>query len=453
MKDLIQKTIMLYKKTGSLNRTPKLTGVSLQKVRRILMTNGLYENKHYNDIKSLHDQGLSTKDIAVQLNLSTKYVNAHMPYEKGLYKTERPTLNAIKIRECRARKRGEDVPERKGKHLLWNDRLVIRNMLCSGASKEDIAMAIDCCRATVYNEIKRGADEKGEYDPKIADDAYREMLQTKGRVPKLVKDRELLIWLENKMVNEKYSPSAALMKINQEGIEFREKINSVNTIYKAINDGRFDGLQLCNLPQEGRRKKRRRRTKRDEKKPSPVKKKTIEERPDEAKDREVFGYWEMDTVVGKQTNRKNLLVFTERKTRFEIIEVLKYHTEDEVRKALDRIEKRLGNMFYLIFKSITVDNGAEFKDHVTMQKALYRKDQRTDIYYCHPNCPHERGGNECQNKLIRRWFPKGSDFDRTVTRNGAKAVEDWMNNYPRGVLGGLTPNICFQQELEAMGFP
>ena len=86
-----------------------------------------------------------------------------------------------------------------------------------------------------------------------------------------------------------------------------------------------------------------------------------------------------------------------------------------------------------------------------MQKALCRIGQRTEIYYCHPNCPQERGSNENQNKLIRRFYGKGTDFDKIVTRSGVKEIENWMNNYPRKILGGLTPGECFKRELRAIG--
>ena len=72
----------------------------------------------------------------------------------------------------------------------------------------------------------------------------------------------------------------------------------------------------------------------------------------------------MDSVVGPQgEGEKTLLVLTERKTRKEIIRLLNNHTSEEVVKALNRIERDLGEKkFRETFKSITVDNGTEFSD-------------------------------------------------------------------------------------------
>lgn len=157
----------------------------------------------------------------------------------------------------------------------------------------------------------------------------------------------------------------------------------------------------------------------------------------------------MDCVIGKKSNSKTLLVLTERKTRYEIIEVLKNKTSKEVTKALNRIEKRYGKLFYKIFISITVDNGAEFSDFKAMQKSLYRKGIRTIIYYAHPYSSFERGTNENNNILIRYWLPKSSDFDNYKVCNIhiAKQIENWINNYPRKLFDGGTAREKFEEEL------
>lgn len=158
----------------------------------------------------------------------------------------------------------------------------------------------------------------------------------------------------------------------------------------------------------------------------------------------------MDTVVGQIRNRKCLLVLTERKTRMEIIEVLKSQTTDEVRKALNRIEKRFGSSFYKIFKSITVDNGNEFKDVISMEKALYRVGKRTKIFVCHPYSPHERGSNEVANKLIRRFLPKSSNFDKIINKEIIKEIQTWMNNYPRRIFKGLSSSEIYLKEITSL---
>lgn len=71
------------------------------------------------------------------------------------------------------------------------------------------------------------------------------------------------------------------------------------------------------------------------------------------------------------------------------------------------------------------------------------------MYYCHPYTSCERGSNECANKMIRRKFPKGTDFNK-VSRAEVKKAEEWMNNYPREILGWKTAEIVFAECLEEL---
>lgn len=157
---------------------------------------------------------------------------------------------------------------------------------------------------------------------------------------------------------------------------------------------------------------------------------SIEKRPLSVLSREEFGHWEMDCVEGKKGTKKTLLVFTERKTRLELIRIMSEKTSKNVVKALDRLEQKFGaETFSHIFKSITVDNGSEFENVEGIERSTHGG-TRTKVYYCHPYSGWERGSNENQNKLIRRHYPKGCDFTHTTAAEIQK-VEDWINNYPR----------------------
>ena len=178
--------------------------------------------------------------------------------------------------------------------------------------------------------------------------------------------------------------------------------------------------------------------------------KSIEKRPAEVEGREVFGHWEMDTVYsGKQTSKKALLVLTERKTRKEIIERMPDRTEESTIKALDRIERRFGAIFRKVFKTITVDNGGEFSNVERLEQSAIRKGKRTSFFYCHPYSSFERGSNENQNRMIRRRYPKGTDFGKVSTAE-IKNLEQWINNYPREILGWKTSEMCFRECLDAL---
>lgn len=208
-------------------------------------------------------------------------------------------------------------------------------------------------------------------------------------------------------------------------------------------------LMLTNkdLPEKAKRKRKYRKVKTAKRAPRG---KSIEKRPAEVEGREVFGHWEMDTVYsGKQTSKKALLVLTERKTRQEIIERMPDRTEESTIKALDRIERRFGALFRKVFKTITVDNGGEFSNVERLEQSAIRKGKRTRFYYCHPYSSFERGSNENQNRMIRRRYPKGTDFGKVSTA-AIKELEQWINNYPREILGWKTSAMCFRECLDAL---
>ncbi|WP_369791734.1 transposase, partial [Selenomonas sp. FOBRC9] len=64
------------------------------------------------------------------------------------------------------------------------------------------------------------------------------------------------------------------------------------------------------------------------------------------------------------------------------------------------------------------------------------------VYYAHPYTPSERGTNERQNGMVRRFIPKGTDI-ACLTPDTIQQVEDWMNNLPRKILGYDTPKERF----------
>lgn len=103
--------------------------------------------------------------------------------------------------------------------------------------------------------------------------------------------------------------------------------------------------------------------------------------------------------------------------------------------------------FQHLFQSITVDNGVEFLDWQALVTSSLDVDaQRTDFYYCRPYSAFERGSNEHVNGLLRRHIPKGSDISDYSTEV-IQEIEDWTNNYPRRILGGLSASEKLQKNI------
>ena len=182
---------------------------------------------------------------------------------------------------------------------------------------------------------------------------------------------------------------------------------------------------------------------------------SIEQRPEEIDEREEFGHWEGDTVYsgkGKRKTTRALLTLTERKTRKEIIIAIPNRKAETVVKALDALERKLGaRRFRAIFKSITFDNGTEFAAAEGLERSCVNKRlPRTKVYFCHPYSSWERGTNENTNGMIRRRFPKGTNF-AAVTNAQIAQAENWINNYPRKILGYKSSEIVFRECLLELG--
>ena len=90
------------------------------------------------------------------------------------------------------------------------------------------------------------------------------------------------------------------------------------------------------------------------------------------------------------------------------------------------------------FQTITTDNGPEFLEYDQLIRSARSKRQRFEVYYCHPYSSWEKGTVEVHNRMIRRWFPKGTDFTGVKPKEIA-ALQEWMNSYPRKILGWRTP--------------
>ena len=348
------------------------------------------------------------------------------------------------------RKNKKKQPREHFTHITLNDRLKIEAWDKADVPVDEMAEMLGKNPSSIYRELKRGKYKRQNtdltfttaYSPNIANDKYRENLKAKGAPLKIGSDTEYAEYIENKIINEKYSPKAVLGEIERKDLHFNTKI-SHTTLYRYIDEGLFLNLTNKDLPVK-RNKKKKKYRKVTQARPS--KGDSIEKRPEEIDSRETFGHWEMDCVVGTKTTPKVLLVLTERKTRREIVRLMPSKTTDSVVNELDKLEKKVGSeLFKKVFCSITVDNGSEFMDNDGMELSS-NGEKRTKIYYCHPYSSYERGSNENLNKMVRRWYPKGEDFMMT-TEEEIAALEEWMNEYPREIFEYDTAASRFNEEL------
>lgn len=333
-----------------------------------------------------------------------------------------------------------------GKHYTQfteRERYQLEALLKIKTPIKKIAELLGKHRNTITREIKKGTVEqlntnltkRKEYLADRGQEVYRENKSNQGANLKIGNDYKLAEYIENRIINDKYSPNAVLMEIeNNPNLHFKTKICKT-TLYSYIDKGIFLNLTNKHLPVKKKGKKQ------EYKRTVALKNtkgRSIEKRPKEILKRKDLGHWELDTVVGaKGKGKACLLVFTERSTRTELIRKIPDKKASSVCKILDKIEKEMGaKKFRETFKSITMDNGVEFLDHEGIEKSCINKiTPRTTTYYCHPYSSWERGSNENANKLIRRFIPKG-ELIENYSDEYISYIEHWVNNYPRKLFSG-----------------
>lgn len=328
-------------------------------------------------------------------------------------------------------------------YITEGERHQIEILLKQNYTTSRVAEAIGHKYHTVRYEILKGTVTQIDtnlvkhevYKADYAQMVSEKNMSNRGRNLKIGSDHKFVAYIEE-MVKNKYSPEALLLHARNEGIEFDTKI-CAKTIYNYFDMGLFLNVTYHDLPQKkavAQKKERKSKISLNNRSGQ-----SIEKRDPAILDRKEYGHWEMDTVAGGQKKGKScLLVLSERMTREEIIVKMKDKTQSSVIHALNMLERKLGSRkFKEKFKTITCDNGVEFLDGERIEKSRYTKGNRTMLYYCHPYSAWERGTNENINRMIRRFFPKGIDFD-TVTAKQVQFVEDWINNYPRKILGGIS---------------
>ena len=338
------------------------------------------------------------------------------------------------------------IKRKKHKHILENDRITIENMLTARCKKSEIARVIGCTERTLRREIKRGSWEKLNsdyttelvYSFDVGQRKHEEKAKNKGPYTKINDAPKLRKYLENMIKNEKYSPEATLNKIKEENLSFEIEI-STKTVYNNIDSGEISVTRKDLLRVDGWKKKPIEKTKAK----NNLKGESIENRAESINNREEYGHWEIDLIVGRKGTKHVLLTLTERKYRQEIIRKLPNKKQKTIIKAIDKLEKEYGVKFKETFKTITADNGSEFLNFTAMETSIYGG-KRFRMYFAHPYSSWERGTNENANGIIRRFYPKGTNF-KLVTIAKIQELEKWMNNYPRQILGGISSNSAVRK--------
>lgn len=156
---------------------------------------------------------------------------------------------------------------------------------------------------------------------------------------------------------------------------------------------------------------------------------SIDNRPQTVGLRKQMGHWEGDSLVSSR-NTTVLYSLVERRTR--LVKLVRVRGRDGKRTAA-AIIRRLRPLPARARRTLTMDNGFEHRHHERITTAIHIR-----CYFCDPYAAWQRGTNENRNGLIRRYFPKRTDFAR-LTQTEIERVESAINDRPMKCLGYRTP--------------
>ncbi|MCP1675032.1 IS30 family transposase [Natronocella acetinitrilica] len=155
---------------------------------------------------------------------------------------------------------------------------------------------------------------------------------------------------------------------------------------------------------------------------------SIRERPAEAEDRAIPGHWEGDLISGAKNSHIATLV--ERHSRYTMLVKVQGKDAASVESALRREVRTLPRE---LWRSLTWDRGSEMASHKAFTAATDVK-----VYFCDPQSPWQRGTNENTNRLLRQYFPKGTELT-SFSQTDLNEVAMRLNQRPRKTLGFVTP--------------
>lgn len=262
---------------------------------------------------------------------------------------------------------------------------------------------------------------------------YEEHRKNSKNSFKLAKVSGFVEYAEEQIISEKKSPDTVVGYAKRYGL-FGEDIVCTRTLYNYI-DLCLLKVRNIDLPMKVKLNQKPDVNRQNRK----ILGESIENCPEIVGKRTTFGHWEIDTIVGTVDTSPVLLTLDERKTRMRIIHKIESRTAEAVNKAMKGIAEKFGDLAPCVFKTITSDNGSEFT-HLGEVMPFVK------IYYSHPNSPSERGTNENQNGLVRRFFPKGKSFE-DVTVEAVQRVQDWINFLPRKIFDYSCSYDLFMENL------
>lgn len=340
------------------------------------------------------------------------------------------------------------------RHLTIADRIEIQRLVDLDVPQAEIARRVGVHRSTISRELRRGswqperdhANLRPYLRNKLNTRDPHERLYLAGQAQLQADDRKacshqpyrmnydrLVDWVITQLRKgwtvEEISGRAP--------IEFPDDARmrvSIETLYAWIYDPGQQHRELRQYLPRGH-KKRRRRKGRNVHRERFKWRTSIHDRPAVIEDREQFGHWESDSVLGVHGTGA-LHTTVERTSRyFRAVKI----PAVTARATVDAQIALFTGMPAHAVRSITADNGSEFALHYELADTL-----AIPTYFADPYSAYQRGSNEHFNGRLRRYLPKGTSFEGLTQQELDEYVNE-INNRPRKILGWATPAEVFHE--------
>jgi IS30 family transposase len=312
--------------------------------------------------------------------------------------------------------------------LTLTEREDISRGIASGSSIRGIAKRLDRAASTVSREVVRHGGRAmyraSEADSETWESALRPkpcLLALNGKLKKMVASKLILDWSPEQIsgwLKIQY-PEDESMRVSHE------------TIYRSLFI-QARGVLKKELLRHLRSKRRIRRSQHTraggQSRGQIVDAISIRERPAEIEDRAIPGHWEGDLLSGAKNS--HMVTLVERHSRFTALVKVPSKDTAVVVAALSRQVRKLPTA---LRRSLTWDRGLEMAKHQTFTVATNVK-----VYFCDPHSPWQRGTNENTNRLLRQYFPRGTDLSG-YAQSELDKVALRLNQRPRKTLGFQTP--------------
>jgi len=313
------------------------------------------------------------------------------------------------------------------KHLTLEDRMTIEILLNRKNSQKEIAKVLKRNKSVINREItnnsvKKKDSNKTEY---LAQEAHHKVYirrhNAKIQSMKINLNTELKLFIISELERDDKITSAKSIAFERNKKEEKKDTITHESIYKWLEQPANDKYRKYLLCKKWYKKVKKQKWSRI------IWRNPLEMRSEEANNRSEKGHFEADLVVSKKWCKYAILTLIDRKTRLPRIHLLKDKSSKNIMEIIKSEKEKLW------IKSVTFDNWMEFAFHKILQ------DSWIDTFFCEPYHSREKWSIENLNRIIRRWYPKGTDF-ADYNQKEIERVCNIIADSPREILGFLTPN-------------